>query len=346
MEISIRSMLLKEAFAVWKLGLITFHSMEGIFMGKPKNAVIALDGDQIVGAATYKVYKYRDGKLGYVDYAFVDHRYHGKGIGTKLYAAAVETLKKAGCTQVSALVRGDNPGSFTLFEKQEMYRCTLSEAKRVLGIRGLSKLILASPLGWGPAVDCYLSDVTPRKDGNRQILWYLCVNLILMLFGCFRFQETFYWALAAGATLMLVTVLLGASIHLIKKHTYQFRLSMGGYFVTSIVMLIGGFFPLLGKWYPKQFENTDRQRKERCIAAIIEWIGILAVYIVAKVFLGDCRYGKYLEYFSYALTVFRMLPTFPFSEYGGRRVFEYRKSLYAALWILSAAVLMISKQWL
>lgn len=345
MDICIRSMQKNEAFAVFKLGLVTFHSMEGIFIGKPKNAVVALDGDKIIGAVTYKIYRYQGSKLGYVDYAFVTPSYHGKGIGTQLYAAAVEALRKAGCNQFCGLVRGDNPGSFTLFEKIGMYRCTLGEVKRVLGTAGLAKLMISTPLGWGPTMDCYLSDVTPRKDNNRQILWYLLVNLVLMLLGISRYQNTMLSGLAAGATIMLAGLLFQASVHLFKKGTYQFRLSIGGYFVSGIIMLIGGFFPMRGQWYPKQFENTDQQRKELGISAVIEWIGVLAICIGSKAFLSGCGFGEYLRYYSYALTIFRMIPTFPFSEYGGRRVYQYRKSMYAILWIISLAAILICEQY-
>ncbi|MDD5936419.1 MAG: GNAT family N-acetyltransferase [Clostridiales bacterium] len=339
MDIVIRKMEPQEAKAVYNLGLKTFHSMEGIFMGKPKQAIVAVSGEEIVGGITYSTHKYKDGVLGYVDYAFVNDKYHGRGIGSKLYTAAVRELNGFGCTQVISLVRGDNPGSFMLFERQNMQRCSMGEAKRLLGTSGWLYLLFRSVLSWGPAMDCYLSNAKKKCDGISQFFLYLLVNLAFLLLGIMVYKEQMPLALAGAGTVMIVGSILGASICLSEKGQYHFRLSTGGGYVTAIVSALGGFFPMFGKWYPQKFDGSEKQKAELGVSAIIEWVGILLLYVAMKEGFSGNAYAESVAYYSSVMTVFRMIPTFPFNEYGARRVYSYNKGQYAVLWILSGLVL-------
>ena len=85
--IIIRRMEAGEAAEVRRIGRRAFKGLESLWVGKPKQAVVAVKEDKIIGAVLYKFLESSKGKAGYFDYAFVDPDYHGQGVGGVLYKA-------------------------------------------------------------------------------------------------------------------------------------------------------------------------------------------------------------------------------------------------------------------
>jgi predicted N-acetyltransferase YhbS len=111
MNIIIRAMKDEESLDVRRLGRKTFMGFESLFMPTPKKALVALQGDKIVGAVLYKFLNLGKKKVGYIDFAFVDASMHGFGVGNRLYHETTQLLWDEGCDYISALVKDDFPST-------------------------------------------------------------------------------------------------------------------------------------------------------------------------------------------------------------------------------------------
>ena len=70
--------------------LSLIHILESLWVGKPKQAVVAVKDGKIVGAILYKFFQSSGRKVGYLDYAFVDPDFHGQGVGGILYKESAD----------------------------------------------------------------------------------------------------------------------------------------------------------------------------------------------------------------------------------------------------------------
>lgn len=113
--VTVRPMRAEEARDVRKMGRRAFAGLESLWVSKPGQALVAVREDKIVGAVLYKLMNAGGKKIAYVDYAFVDPDYHNQGIGGSLYRAATEFLWALGPDALTAIVKDDNVGSWSLF---------------------------------------------------------------------------------------------------------------------------------------------------------------------------------------------------------------------------------------
>ena len=104
----IRKMKKEEKREVKKIAVKAFSFFEGLFIGTPKEAIVAVIDNKIVGGITYKNI---DNSI-YIDFAFVDPKHQGKNIGKELYR---ETFKQLNTPIMTALVKDDNVASFKSF---------------------------------------------------------------------------------------------------------------------------------------------------------------------------------------------------------------------------------------
>lgn len=74
---------------------------------------LELDG-RLVGAVVVT----HDSRKGWINRLAVDPAYRRRGFGTRLIAAAEETLRRQGIHVIAALVESDNAASLALFRKQ------------------------------------------------------------------------------------------------------------------------------------------------------------------------------------------------------------------------------------
>lgn len=333
--IIIRKMLPEEAKEVKKLGLRTFHSMEGLFISLPKEALVAVHNDKLVAGIMLKIITNGEQKLGYIDFAFVDPSYHGYGIGNRLYLAAFEELKSRGCQDISALVKGDNVGSFHLFEKNGFVRCKLSDAWKRLGTKGFLGLVFKTELKNAPGMDLYMNTVPEKKGSISQIFYYLLINMLLLVFGYFTHKSNYLSYISAAFTLMLYGIITSGILLPLFKRRFHFRLSNCGFLITSIVTLVGGFFPLMGRWYPDKFDKSKDLKRELCMITLAEWYGYILLGGIITFAPLSGEYWAQLSFLIKAFLIFRMIPTFPFSEYAATRVVAYHKIAYAFSWIVS-----------
>lgn len=340
MEIAFRKMEAKDKGKVIMLALRTFHSLEGVFIGNPKDAIVACDGEKIVGAATLNIYSYKKGTLGYVDYAFIDPNVQNAGIGKKMYAEVIQELKSRGCNEVAAVVRSDNVQSFHLFEKNGMNRCSLLQGYRILGFGGMVKLLLFTPYWAAACGDFYLTHSDSKRGSISQILWYIWINVAFMMLGIITGKSSIFSYMLAGICTMSLTIAAGGIAGLFTKERWTFRLSTGGGLLSAILGIFQTFFPVVGKWYPEQFNKSKGQKRLLAVSALSEWYMLLLLYVIANIGLKDSAFLSSLSRVAGTLLVYRIIPTYPFNEYGGGRVYRYSKMIYLIQFVITLFLLM------
>jgi len=112
----IRLMAQNEASIVLRGQRKAFSPLFGMFMSRPKEALVAESDGRIVGAVTYKTIPTAKGKAGYLDIAYVDSSQRGKHLGSRLYIATMEHLKDQGCEIITATIRDDNRASWKIMQ--------------------------------------------------------------------------------------------------------------------------------------------------------------------------------------------------------------------------------------
>lgn len=351
MELVIRKMQPEEAGAVRSLGRRAFSSFESLFISKPKEALVAVIDEKLVGAALLKVIPEKGGKsVGYIDFAFVHPSYHHQGIGKRLYQEAIEYLWQRGCTHITALVKDDHVGSWGLFVKNGFERVGPMEALANLGGRGFLNQMLHTSLLWAYGMDLYLAarsgNIQKRESNSfQEIMAYLATNGILVFLMALLQGKYSPWMLT-GAWLGILSLGIGASYIMTRfeQRQWNFRLLWGGFSINLLVLLIGGgICPMVGNWYPEKYEATGAFRKSMGINAIASWLSILLVAYFSY-FLGtDQLFFKVLYQFSGSLLFYRIIAFYPLEALGGGRVYRWHRGIYALMVLASGLILWMDK---
>lgn len=335
MEIVIREFHPGEEKEIMKIGMAAFKSMEGLFITKPKTAKVAVVDGKLVGAMYYHMIHYGKKSLCYLAYAFVHPDYHGKGVGTKLYKETIEYVRSQGCEQITALVKGDNIGSFGLVEKNGLKRCSMVDMIKLIGIRGVMAIFWKTEQNIATGMDFYSTGVKQKTGSLKECGVYLLLNSLLLLLSFWSHKTQFLPYIAAAVTIFTYTILLGSAIKLISKQPWHFRMNNCGLLTTMIVTVIGGVFPLVGRWYPEHYSHEKKERRELCISAMLEWDGLLLTGVLVHLLAPEQLYWSMVQLVIGMMLVYRCIPTYPFSEYGANRVWKYNKLVYAIQFIVT-----------
>lgn len=342
----IRKMEPSEAALVKKLAKKSFVGIEQFFVSTPKEAMVALKDNKIVGGIMIKYIITKDQKIGYIDTAFIVPEYQGKGIGGILYEKTVQYLWGQGCTGLSALVKDDNVGSWQLFLNNGFSQTSIAEGVGKLGFLPMLKQYFLTPFFIANGMEFYLTvknkEVKPKKSGSiAQIGLYLLVNAVLMLFALVQGETYFLDFLGAYTALLLGRTLFGYVGTLFSKQKWKFRLNSAGAVIVAFINLIGGLFPMIGNWYPAKYENTDAFRKAAGITALCEWCFMLVLTISAIMFQSSFTFLPLFISLGKVYLLYYILAVYPFESYGGRRIYLWNKGIYTILAMLSAFVIII-----
>lgn len=345
MEVTIRPMRQEEAAPVQKLGRRSFEALESLWVTRPKQALVAVAGERIVGAIIYSLMRSGSKKLGYIDFAFVDPAFHGQGIGGRLYRAATEHLWSLDCDAITALVKDDNVGSWGLFLKNGFARVSLPEFARRLGWGELLRQFFATPLGVAVGMEVYLAVRDGRAEEKRgtagQLLAYGLANLFLLLFVLLRVPADPAAFSLAYLTQLGGGVLAGYAGAVCSRRNWRFRLNSGGGLICALVNTFGGVFPMVGNWYPERYDDTPAFRRDMARGALLAWILTLLLTATPLLFGRDIAYLRYLGQIGLPFLVYRVLAFYPFESFGGRRVLRWNRWAYGVLAALSAAVVVM-----
>lgn len=342
--IVVRKMEPNEASAVKKVGQRTFGIVESLFVTRPKEAMIALLDDKIVGGIIIKYIVSNGKKIGYYDGAFIDPDYQGLGIGNKLYAETTKYLWEQGCDALCALVKDDNVGSWKLFLNNGFSQTSIKEVIHQLGLGTVLKTYFTTPFFIANGMEFYLAvkeqSVQSKvcKTGS-QIGLYLLGNFLLMLPTLFMGRSNFGLFISAYMVLLIGGVLFSYIGTLFSKRQWYFRMNSGGAVLAAFINLSGAF-PMIGSWYPEKYENTQAFKKDMGISALWEWLFVLGVTFIAL--LLEPLYFRYMAQIGGVFLIFRILIFYPFESFGGRRVYLWNKGWYGVLTVLSILLLMFS----
>lgn len=346
-EVIIRKMKPDEANQVERLGKRSFMSFESLFITKPKDALVAEIDGRIVSGVIVKIIKgSNQSKVGYIDFAFVDRAYHNQGIGNKIYKASIEYLWREGCDYITAMVKDDNVGSFSLLEKNGLAKVSIYEARKIMGTKGLINQFIHTSLGFAYGMDFYLASnhntniVKPKTGYNiNQIGAYLGVNLGFLLLANLFAGNFSMGLLSAYFTLLITNIISGSIMTYFSKREWNYRLLNGGIFLPIISMFLGGIFPLGGNWYPKKYENSNEFRKDMGLNAAASWIILLTIVFSANFLVMKSSFNFYLDQIGTMLLLCRVVAIYPLASFGGGRVFIWNKAVYLILSLLSVLLM-------
>jgi len=336
----------EEAGKVKKLGIKSFRGLESLFVPKPKEAIVAVNNSEIVAAVIVKFMTDKNNqKVGYVDFAFVDRAYHNQGIGGQIYKEAIAYLWEQGCSFVTTLVKDDNAGSWSLFLKNGFARVGLYHVLTHLGLKGFLNQLIHTALGWAHGMDFYMAEqrqTAGQRDKSTlsHIMEYLLVNLLLSLLMAL-YMEITDTAVFAGAflTVLAVSVFAGYIGTLFNRRKWKFRFIKSGFFTSVVILLIGGVFPMIGSWYPEEYEKTEEFKKDLGVSAWAAWLGVILSAAVSFAPGLDYPFFRYLYTISSVLLFYRILAVYPFSGFGGSRVFNWNKIIYGFTAAVSAVII-------
>lgn len=336
-SIIIREMRDGEQKALVQVARRAFQFFEALFVPTPKKAMAAECDGKLVGGIMYKYVRSAKNNIAYIDQAFVEPAYHGKGVGRKLYTETFRFLMAQGCDGITALVKDDNVGSWKLFVDNGFVRVSLIEAVKRLGIAGMAKQCVTTPLLFGIGMDFYLlmKEPVPEKRNAPllQIVMFILANMLmtLPLWLIYLFKApaelpTAALAYAAVLALYLLPRLVNAWIH---RRSGRLRFNNCGALVTLALSFGKNLFPMNLNWYPDVYENTQAFRRRLAIPELIKW-GLFALLPLLTI--SQSAFLYLTAQIGCAFMIYQIIPLFPFEAYGAGRIYRYNK----LLWLVTA----------
>ena len=351
MGLTIRDMHPGEECETQKLARKSFGLFEGLFVTKPKTALVAILDKKIVAGFMYQLEKIGGKKIGYASFFFTDPAFQGQGIGKRLCEEGVRRLWAEGCDALVTVVRDDNVASWGAFVKNGFARASLPKAAGIFGLPGMAKLHIKTIYWLTIGHELYValrdgasSAACKKGEGAGQIFAYVFINMLLLLTFALRSQNA-HFAIASSAFVFSGVVLAGFVGTLFsRRRKWKFRATSGGALLYALTGAIAqAFLPLIGNWYPSRYENTREFRRDMAANAIAAWmfpIGLAAFTAIAgareSAHEDLSRMMPYVSTLASVLLVFRCLPIPAFESSGLGRVFRWNKVI--AILLVAASI--------
>lgn len=345
-KVVIREMKCGEQKEIAKLGRKTFSPVEGIFIGKPKNAMVADYDGKIIGGIIYKKINVGSKSVAYIEEAFVDSNYHGFGIGKKLYNETFDYLWKQGVSAITALVKDDNISSWKLLINNGFKRVSLWQIQKEIGFLGLAKHYIQTPFPVAIGMDFYIkgqdNDIQEKKNSpisfllaNILLLSPLCLQMFFSIGNQFERKFSSFLAYITLLLLFIGCRYIGA---LFNKEKWKFRLNNGGSFLPILLSLFGCTFLMNANWYPDRYEKTDEFKRKLALPEIFKWLVFSFLPLLS---LTQILYLKMLGQLSCYYLIFMAIPIYPFESFGGGRIYRYSKKIWAITLLISIEELLL-----
>ncbi|MCL2568662.1 MAG: GNAT family N-acetyltransferase [Oscillospiraceae bacterium] len=339
MDMLIRQMQPGDVWAMRKLARKSFGFPEGLFMLfiRPKTALVAVVDEKIVGGFIYKISHNGGKKMGFVSLFFSDPDFHGHGIGKRMAEEGIRHLWDVeGCDALVTYVRDDNVASWSAFERQGFVNASFPAVTKLVGAFGMAKLYVEMAYAFSIGHDFYIAlpdEATTRqyekkRNSGVQLAAYLVIQLLLAL--PFFLASNAPIALLKGLSVLLLGgVLAGYVGTLFSRRAWHFRLTTGGAF---LCLILGGvnrwFIPIIASWYPDQYENTPRFRRDLAVVSIAGWLFLLSFAALRFFIPNPALFLVYASIFASVLLIFRCVPA-SIGALGGERVFNWSKVVWA-----------------
>ncbi len=345
MNLEYRLMRPEEAPAVQTLIRSCFSYFYYAMVEKPKEAVIALDGDRIVGGSVFKTIKLKDKGIGYLEWGFTDSEYRGKGIGRTCYKQALDLMSNAGCSDLTSMVLDDNSASWRQFSHEGFKRITLMQAISRYGLGGTFKLWFSTFSVFAMGSSLWFSSekdpIVERRDTTlTSYLMILLCNLLIILGKGLLLGRSFQAnAMTFLAFVCFLSIMVSLKFLIISpKMRPVLRMWRTGQFIPIIVMLLGGVFPFYGDVYPDKGNDWDvrEYRKIFGISSAVCWV-ITALFSVASTILPESRFFYALSNYA-VMFLFLNILTIIFESFDGARVLRWNKTIYYVLTVISIII--------
>lgn len=337
MNIIIREMKKEEFNDVRILGRKSFRGFESLIVPKPKDALVAVANDKIVGAVLYKFYNVKNIKIGYIDFIFVDPSMHSLGIGKLLFDEVTSLLWKNNCNYISALVKDDNVASWGLLLNKGYKRLSFPQMINELGLLGALNQYFVAPLGFAVGFEYYIiknnEDIKFSKGNtSTQILGYLIMNTFILSLTPFAREVNFVNSLI-GLLIIWIGLIFGGYLGtFFSREDWEYRITDGGFIIHFLVSVTGGIFPFVGNWYPKIYKRDKKFKRALGITALFQWSFLLCLSYFPYLGFESLNFSKTI---AIPLSFIFAIPFYPAESYSGARVFKWNKLLYALMLILT-----------
>ena len=344
MNIELREMREDEASLAWETGKPSFGRIERLAFQKPKQAFLAFVDGEIVGMASFRSFPAKNNQIiGYVETGYVKKGFEGEGIGGTLYKQATAHLQEQGCETVTATVRDDNVASWKLFENNGYHVTGFLPLLQQYGLPGATRLWFKSTLAI--ATGFHLWSTIPCKSHSAmgQVGIFALLNLLVLLPTLSLGGSLLDFGLRPGATLLLLAASLlgGLFSTLLSKEKWCFSTTRGGVLISVLVSVLGGIWPVVGRFYPVSYRRTAEFRRDMGVEGLFEWLAILLLIGVAALQKEQLAFWNDVLSFGKNLLIIHALPMYPFSSFGGERIWDYSKGLSTITVIISAVLLFL-----
>jgi len=334
-KVVIRPMRDGEEKEIVKMGRKAFQLMEALFVGAPKQAMVAEYNGTLVGSMSYKNILIANKKIAYLDQGFIDPNFAGFGIGKKLYTHTIRSLWSKGYQVVTALVKDDNIGSWKLLAANQLKRVSCYSIIKEIGVLGFIKLYCCTPFLITVGMDFYMATdmdtVNEKNHAMVELLSFFAANILLLLPLWIRVltqnRNDFLWTFLAYITILFLFISSRYIGHCICKTKGIFRLNNGGSFLPLLLSLGGNVFLMNGNWYPENYENTNVFKRKLAIPELIKWAVFLVLPILSSMW-TEIPYWNAVGKFSCVYLIFMCIPVYPFESLGGGRVYNYNKQIW------------------
>jgi len=353
MNILIRQMKTEEAAEVTKIGKKAFGFLEGLFLTKQKEALVAVDGDTLLGGVYYSIGKQSGKKFGKIDYIFTDPAMQGRGAGKLLCKAAIKHLWEQGCDYLLTYVRDDNVASWGLFIENGFVRTDFVKLIKGTGLLGaFRQYFLLSTFIFSLGHEMYIAmpstqQTTPLTKPKSILLQLAVFSIMPFLF----ILPNINWEYAQGVPPGLVALAVifpgyalagfAGSLFSVKRR-WRFRFTGGGAPLAFLISLFsGGITPMVGTWYPAKYENTPEFKRDMGIQAVFGWVYLILIAVVGRLLGG--AFWNTISGVTFILLIYRCILIVPFNSYDNMRVWSWNRILFfiiaamslgTALWLL------------
>lgn len=342
--VQIRKMEKEEAEQVWKIGRQNFGIVEGLAFQKPHNAFLAIIDHKIAGMASYKIFPAKNNqKIGYVETCYVKKEYAGKGVGTRLYQQATLFLKEQGCETVTATVKDDNAASWKLFENNCYHRTGYMQMLCQYGLFSTIRLWLQSTLAIATGLDIWTTISEKKSSISSQIILFAFLNLLILIpFFLLRGGTADLGVKVAAVVVLLASSLAGGLLFtLLSREKWHFRMTRGGLLISVLVTGLGGYWPMVGRFYPVKYKRTQEFTKTLGGEGLFEWLAILLLVVAGAAWRDHSIFWQEVCALGTTLLLLHSLPMYPFACFGGNRIWEYSKIVSVVTMIVSGAGMFI-----
>ena len=349
-KIIFRSIQPGENKAVWKvaktLSILERYLFYLFYLVGKANALVAVEGEKIVGCVIPKVTTLASEKIGIVDLIFVDRNVQGKGVGKALVEAAMSRFQEAGCKTLYYIVDRFNSPSWNMALHRGFDLFEFKEQLRVFGWKILSLWWVNSyyfvPGTFILRKTAKESQITREAGaGWHFLLAWLGFSFVLWVMGI-RLDAPWLNAIPFVLGVAGVSIFTHELSHKLVAHFFGlktiFKVWESGLVFSALLALLGALLPFYGSTFIRQKDwayNKDVKKM-----GLIYVVGPVVSLVLASCFLA-LAYWANTEWLvalgivgfwaNSALVFFNLIPIFPFACFDGRKIFLWNKTVWSLL---------------